>query len=815
MAIDFNDISPVDNPINFVLTMIVVLIPILLVLYPYILLRGTHRRTAASLYSRFALGYIAFWIGYFLFPAFVLEHDYGRTETLDRGGFFFYLIRLYGASFLLFFQFPLRVFPIIFILAPVLSFLILLIRLKRDRSPEPLLEKLRLLNFEFEENPMGLVKQRLDHKNWTNEKELLIALVAVLPISLYLLTMFLSVLKYADTADAFQKALGWFLEVFFVYLATAIFCIHLIRSAGISFKGEFIGARLRRSMIESLSTVGAFVSVIAVVFFLVEKEELLLVTSYFFVYFLMASILLVLFLDLFEPISIFILTKLVEFTAAAGQRRSRISLKRLCLVVFGGILIGIMGYFVKFGSAIVQNEMLGIKSISRALSPDETGLNVAAPVFSMLNTLYMTVSVFYAADMLQIFVMCTGIVLLRRYNDSILQNIVIVFLACFFLTPLLVSDFVFPVTKWIADEYGTGTLFETGFGITVDGDAVPLIRILIAEEGLKLQTALGVWIEKKFNVDVLLLDTSRSRVYWVSSVGVLVGWRNTSYSAFSGRLTQVDVTGAFPPVLELAYVPYLYLAPLATLALFALVIHLADSKFHVYSAQAEQTVEKAVYSSVHFPIYGFIHRNPERYLVALKPTAIPAGAPEGVIQVANVLAEGEFTYGRLAEQTGLDLPAIHAAVEFLKQHAPANLAVYRKEYGFVFEIVHIDSVHVMMTDGRSVFTWQTGEEMKVEPALVAGLFAAITSFAKEAVHSEQMLKTIDHGDVVLTIEYGQWVFAAVFANKGSAPLRRALKVFLDEFESRHAEELPGWLGDMEPFENDAVFAKEKFADLTG
>ena len=45
-----------------------------------------------------------------------------------------------------------------------------------------------------------------------------------------------------------------------------------------------------------------------------------------------------------------------------------------------------------------------------------------------------------------------------------------------------------------------------------------------------------------------------------------------------------------------------------------------------------------------------------------------------------------------------------------------------------------------------------GDESKVEPALVAGLFSAITSFAKEAVRSEQLLKTIDHGDVVLTIE---------------------------------------------------------------
>ncbi|MFQ5977856.1 MAG: hypothetical protein ACE5OZ_07000 [Candidatus Heimdallarchaeota archaeon] len=784
MAIDISELGPID----IVLTAIVILVPILLVLYPYYMLRGTKKKTAASLYGRFALGYIAFWIGYFLFPAFVLEHDYGRTDTKDRNGFFFYLVRMYGASLLLFLQFPLRVFPIIFILGPILSFLILMLRLKRDPSPEPLIEKIRMLNFEIEQNPMEIARQRVADKNWTNEKELLIALVAILPVSLYLLTMFLAVVGYADTSDAFQKALGWFLEVFFVYLATAIFCIHLIFSAGITFKGEYIGARLRRSMIESLSTVGAFVSVIAVVSFLVLFPDLLLVTSYFFVYFFMASILLILFLDIFEPISIFILTKLVEFSAATGQRRSRISLRRFVLVTVGGILIATMGYLVKFGSAVIQNEMLGTRSIAKALSPEQTGLNVEAPVYSMLNTLYMTFSVFYAADMLQIFVMCTGIVLLRRYNDSLLQNIVIVFFVSFILTPALTSEFVLPLYSWILDEYGIS---------------------------LRIKSTLGTWIAEEFMVDAQILDISRSRVYWVSSVGVLVSWRNVSYSAFSGRLTQVDVTGAFPPALELAYVPYLYLAPFATLALFSLMIHLADSKFHVHSAQSEQTVEKAIYSSVHFPIFGFIRRNPERYLVALSATEIPTEAPVEATKVVEALGNRECTYARLVEETGLDLHAVHSAVKYLKQQAPDSLTVFRKEYGFIFEIVLIDSVHVMMTDGRSVFTWETGTESKVEPALVAGLFAAITSFAKEAVHSEQMLKTIDHGDVVLTIEYGQWVFAAVFANKGSAPLRRALKMFLDDFENRHAEELPGWLGDMEPFEKDQIFAEKSFAELTG
>jgi len=314
-------------------------------------------------------------------------------------------------------------------------------------------------------------------------------------------------------------------------------------------------------------------------------------------------------------------------------------------------------------------------------------------------------------------------------------------------------------------------------------------------------------------VDVQVLDISRNRVYWVSSVGVLLSWQGFSHAAFSGRLTQVDVTGAFPPVLELAYIPYLYLAPLATLALFALVIHFADSKFHIHSVQEDNTVEKAIYSSIHYPIFGSINRSPRRYLVVRSSSTIPSGISEDVIRVTEVLGDGQLTYAKLSQETGFDLHAVHSAVELLRQQAPDSITVFRKEFGFKYETVHIDSMHVMMTDGRSVFTWQPAEISEVEPALVAGLFAAITSFAKEAVRSEQMLKTIDHGDVVLTIEYGQWVFAAVFANKGSAQLRRALRRFLNEFEEKHVENLPGWLGDMEPFEDDEKMAIAYFAEL--
>ena len=128
--------------------------------------------------------------------------------------------------------------------------------------------------------------------------------------------------------------------------------------------------------------------------------------------------------------------------------------------------------------------------------------------------------------------------------------------------------------------------------------------------------------------------------------------------------------------------------------------------------------------------------------------------------------------------------------------------VIRREYGNEYEEANMDSLHIMMTDGRSVFTHSFQEESTVEPALVAGLFSAITSFAKEAVKAEKLLRTIDHGDVVLVIEYGRFVFAALFVDRNSIDLRNKLSQFLQEFETQHEEDLENWLGDTSTFAED-------------
>ena len=183
-------------------------------------------------------------------------------------------------------------------------------------------------------------------------------------------------------------------------------------------------------------------------------------------------------------------------------------------------------------------------------------------------------------------------------------------------------------------------------------------------------------------------------------------------------------------------------------------------------------------------------------------------------QLYQAIVSKERSLEELTLETGLKVTRIQEILDELTfdLEVPFNqvFTLLHKEFSYSFKEVTIDSLHVMMLDGRALLSHTFAAESQVEPALVAGLFSAITSFAKEAVRSEQLLKTIDHGDVVLTIEYAKHVFAAIFADSTSTELRKKLTSFLTDFEKRHGKTLPMWLGDLEVFYGDIQIVKEVF-----
>ena len=90
------------------------------------------------------------------------------------------------------------------------------------------------------------------------------------------------------------------------------------------------------------------------------------------------------------------------------------------------------------------------------------------------------------------------------------------------------------------------------------------------------------------------------------------------------------------------------------------------------------------------------------------------------------------------------------------------------------------------------------------------MFSAITSFIKETTKSADLLRSIDHGDTSVIIEYGKYVFGAIFANRETSDVRAKLREFIDEFEDRHGSILVKWNGNMDPFTGDETLIRKMF-----
>lgn len=118
-------------------------------------------------------------------------------------------------------------------------------------------------------------------------------------------------------------------------------------------------------------------------------------------------------------------------------------------------------------------------------------------------------------------------------------------------------------------------------------------------------------------------------------------------------------------------------------------------------------------------------------------------------------------------------------------------------------------LYVVMKDGRGVYS-KSFAKVEVGSELVSGMLSAITSFVKETTKSEDYLRLIDHGDIVLLIEYGTNVFATLLAERETPEIRMRLKRFLKEFEENYSDKLTDWTGDLRIFAGAEELTKRIF-----
>ena len=92
------------------------------------------------------------------------------------------------------------------------------------------------------------------------------------------------------------------------------------------------------------------------------------------------------------------------------------------------------------------------------------------------------------------------------------------------------------------------------------------------------------------------------------------------------------------------------------------------------------------------------------------------------------------------------------------------------------------------------------------------MLSAITSFVKETTKSTQYLKSIDHGDVVLMIEYNPKFFVAMLTNRETPDLRMKLKRFVEEFDKQYSDKIREGVVVLEQFQDAVNLVREIFSE---
>ncbi|MFW9994445.1 MAG: hypothetical protein ACFFD4_20545, partial [Candidatus Odinarchaeota archaeon] len=760
------------------LSLIFSFLPILIAVIPVLLFRKS-RSIQMGIYRRSFLAFLVFWLLYILFPAglnftsdlldpvaqpwedikyyelspgsFSSQWEVGdHPDLLVR-----YLFQLTLNSFVLFLQYPLQILPFVFVISPLVAFFVLIYRLRREEPDKTLRQKLQMIQYDIETSPGEQILDRMVSKDWSTEREMFKILLAMLPISLYLLMTLLKWLEYEEQSSILKgTSLGWFLEMFFVYLATAIFSVHLLAAGGFSFKGIYVGRRMRESLFQSLSTVGLFISVIAIVLFVLDFSNQLATVIYFSVYFIMTALFFILFLDVFEPLSVFFLTKIIEYAKAFEKKKLRFSAKKVGLILSIAFTINIIISLMDFSLRVFLVLFIG---------------------FDQWESL--PVQIFYHVTIALVFlvILTASTLIFRRWNWNALTNSYMVFIAA------LAFGFLWNYWYFILGYNGSNNL--------------------------------NPWPGYPIEGEYFLLQPTLFSTFITTSAGTIESWLTSvfRFGYFNGELFIIpeifEVPVLFAPILGLGSLPYRILYGFSTIVLYGLLIFYLSKKFAVYITQLEhvegqeKVLEKIIYSERDvIPEMSAALSNPNDFIFKRNFEDYP---PEGEeppgfdendpkYDMVNNLCQFDFgetvvefssdiepiSLEELGYDSGMTVEQVITFFNTVNRSALGEkrpFTFYQKEYGFTYEEVALDSLHVMMTDGRSVFMHNFTEESKVEPALVSGLFAAITSFAKEAVQSEELLRTIDHGDVVLIIEYGRYVFTAIFADRNSATIRKTLR----------------------------------------
>ncbi|MFX0137551.1 MAG: hypothetical protein ACFFDN_28190 [Candidatus Hodarchaeota archaeon] len=453
--------------IDVILTIVLNITPLLILIIPYLLLR---KKFSGKIYLRIYTGILIFYVIYWFLPIIFqvgIAPEELEDPTNSQGLLF--LTAHFGSLIALFAYYPLVTLPFIFFVAPFISILYVWNRLRKEEGS--IKSNLEMITYHFTESPIKRIRSEIIRNDWSREKDILKLLIVLLPISLYLLQVILTVTGLeTNPVITGETALGWFLEILFVYLAIFIFSIELLFSTQIALKGRYFGEDIRAQTYKSLYTVGAPISILSIILFIAQYLSSILIILYFFAYFIMASVIFILFLKIFEPISILIFIKLIEWWKNRKKKIKNVYYKNFyygIIMGFVAILIFLLLYMAAFQPlffTIFPDSEYLIDS-AKFILPSSINPTLSDAIFFDLMLIFN----FFLTQLLPIILMAGLLAFTMKYIKSNFLGfvtylsviIIISIILPFFGAPPLIN--FLPEEYWITGQASFLTLFNFDF----------------------------------------------------------------------------------------------------------------------------------------------------------------------------------------------------------------------------------------------------------------------------------------------------------------------------------------------------------------
>ncbi|HUW89051.1 MAG TPA: hypothetical protein VMV43_00880 [Candidatus Nanopelagicaceae bacterium] len=743
------------NLVEIVAMFLLNAIPIIILVIPYFFIR---KKLAGKIYFRIILGIMIFYLVYWVLPIIFqvgtppleLELQAGDVGNIGLG--IGYIIAHVGSLIALFAYYPLVTLPFIFFVAPFISIIYVRNRIKKEVGTKS--EKLKGLTYQIIESPYKRIRTDLFKGDWSREKDILKLLIVLLPISLYLLQVLLKItgVQSASIADD-ANALGWFIEILFVYLATFIFSLEILLSSQIALRGRYFGENIREQTYKSLYTVGAPISILSIILFLVEDIGSIGLIIYFFAYFFMASFIFILFLKIFEPISLIIFIKIINWWKNRKESKKRMNITN----VYYGIVFSCLAFFIFF---ILNNVVFGSAFL----------LIFGGPVnrTNIINSANFTAS---------------GSVYLYESLGFDLMNI-------FNFVALIVVSLIIAVIFLNLTLRFTKSMF---LGIITFLPILILLSILFV--------ILGANGMINFAPDT----------YWITGQSSYTSIFGFNFYTLRTAGFNADLTG---PLYYLA-IPYQTTQYIFNIIFWSLLIYYIKKNFRVTNVGVdEKHLEKVIFTSItEFPSYEDYSNGKIRYLITRSEDIGLKNLTLERDEVKSLLTsvETEKMLEDLKPTDEKEMERFYFTLKYLYNNN--YIDVLKQEFSYIFEKAEKQGLYIIYDDGRGIFDYNFAEDYNHDPGIVSGMFSAITSFIKETTKSQELLKTIDHGDITILIEYGKRIFGALFIKgKQTTEVRSSLKELVNSFETKYADVLADWSGALIYFKEDNKLVESIFKD---